>query len=68
MSSILLNRPTVLHVKETFILTNIAAVTNHNLGHHLARIVAGNAGLFSKEKKNKTIFIYDYFRKFIYTS
>jgi hypothetical protein len=44
MSSLLLNRQTDLHVKETFILTKIATVHNHNLDHHLARIVAGNAG------------------------
>jgi hypothetical protein len=46
MSSLLSNHQTILHVKKTFILTNIAAITNHNLGRHLARIVAGNAGLF----------------------
>ncbi len=44
MFSLLANFRTILHVKETLILTKIAAVTNLNLGHHLARIVAGNAG------------------------
>jgi hypothetical protein len=44
MSSLLASTQSVLHVKETFILTNIAAVTNINLDRHLARIVAGNAG------------------------
>jgi hypothetical protein len=44
MSSLLANLRTVLHVKETFILKKIAAVNNLNLDHHLARIVAGNAG------------------------
>lgn len=46
MSSLLSNYQSILHVKESFILTNIATVTNQNLDHHLARIVAGNAGLF----------------------
>jgi hypothetical protein len=51
MSRLLSNQQTILHVKGTLILTKIATVTNHNLDRHLARIVAGNAGLFDETKR-----------------
>jgi hypothetical protein len=48
MSSLSSNEQRILHV-ETSILTKIAAVDNHNLDRHFARIVARNPGLFDRE-------------------